>query len=168
MTFPEWCEVTHREAKRVNCLQHAGHLSHTVGISVLCIFLFEQLLRIVAFGTKFFTHGWYVLDLIVVSGSLVCETMLEGSAVAEVAEVAMLLRLWMVAAFCFDICLAQHEERERRELLELAESRHLVKELKADKDGDGIMDGDLNADGILDADEFLTAKYGKGKEKKEE
>ena len=94
----------------------AGHLSHIIGVSVLSIFLVEQFLRMLAFGWSFFSHGWYVCDLVVVSGSLVMETVLEGSAIGDLAAVAMLSRLWMLVAFCFDICLAQHEERERREV----------------------------------------------------
>ena len=51
---------------------------------------------------------------------------------------------------------------------ELAESKHLVAELRADKDGDGVMDGDLNGDGVLDAEEYLTAKFGHHYAKKKE
>merc|ERR1719326_302723 len=86
-------------------------VTHNICVAVLVIFLVEQLLHVVIFGAEFFKHPWYVLDLFVVCISLICETTLEGLA-DDVIPVLILLRLWKVAAFIFDVALAEHEKAE--------------------------------------------------------
>jgi len=82
--------------------------TYTISVSILLIFLLEQFLHIVAFGVKFFSHWWYVFDLLVVYVSLVCETILRGPA-EETLALLIVLRLWKVVAFLFDVCLAKKE-----------------------------------------------------------
>merc|ERR1712039_882633 len=40
--------------------------THDIELVVLPIFVVEQILHILAFGRSFFSHGWYVLDLVLV------------------------------------------------------------------------------------------------------
>ena len=97
--------------------EHIAELTHNICVTVLVIFLIEQILHIVAFGKAFFSHPWYVLDLIVVSVSLICETVLEGMA-EEFVPMLIMLRLWKVGAFVFDVFLARNEQSEMAEKLE--------------------------------------------------
>mmetsp|Transcript_97346 Transcript_97346/g.186665 ORF Transcript_97346/g.186665 Transcript_97346/m.186665 type:complete len:113 (+) Transcript_97346:101-439(+) len=46
--------------------EELAELTHNICVTVLVIFLAEQLCHIVLFGRRFFHHRWYVLDLIVV------------------------------------------------------------------------------------------------------
>lgn len=94
----------------------AAKATHTICVTVLCIFLVEQLLHLVAFGAAFFTNFWFVMDLVIVSISLICETVLEDTANDWLA-LLVVLRLWKVVAFVFDTCLARNESRERDEKL---------------------------------------------------
>lgn len=107
------------EATAESFAEHAK----TVGVSILCVFIFEQLLRMVAFGIgSFFSHIWFVSDLVVVSLSLACETVLEHQS-KFLPRLAVFMRLWMVIAFVFDICLLEHERAEREEVLAEAEEK---------------------------------------------
>jgi len=93
-----------------------AHTTHTMGIAILWIFLVEQILHLIAFGWGFFHHWWYVMDLIVVVISLVCEVVLEHyfHHLAWV-EALIILRLWKVVVAIFDIFLAHHEAEEAEE-----------------------------------------------------
>ena len=99
--------------------EHEGEalamVTHRISLGVLCIFLGEQILHLVAHGSDFFTHHLYVLDLVVVCTSLVCETVLEEAA-HESAKLLILTRLWKLVAFLFDIFLGFHELQELHEL----------------------------------------------------
>jgi len=87
-------------------------LTHNICVSVLCVFFTEQFLHLVAFGFDFFTKIWMVMDLVVVTLSLLCETVLED-AFAAVMPLMIMLRLWKLAAFVFDCCLADNEADEK-------------------------------------------------------
>lgn len=92
-------------------------------IRILCLFLFEQLLRVLAFGLKsYFSNRWFVADLVVVSFSLLVEMFLEEYLEMHhgkwLARAAIGMRLWIVGAFVFDIALGMHEKQEMDEALE--------------------------------------------------
>jgi hypothetical protein len=89
---------------------HVAHLTHTICVTIISIFVVEQLLHIVAFGGHFFSHFWMVADLVVVLVSFVVETMLEGQ--NTIHGMAIALRLWKTVAFIFDIFLVHHEHTE--------------------------------------------------------
>merc|ERR1711879_967417 len=99
-----------------------AHSTHTICVTILCIFLIEQILHIVSFGLDFFSHTWYVLDLFIVYVSLVCETVLQHTAEDMIALI-IAVRLWKVLAFSFDLFLAQHEYDERTEKLQLCATK---------------------------------------------
>jgi hypothetical protein len=97
--------------------ESAARITHTICVTVLCIFFLEQILYLVAFGKNFFTKPWFVMDLVVVTISLVCETVLEDVAKGWVA-LLIVLRLWKIVAFIFDMCLGENESAERDEMME--------------------------------------------------
>jgi hypothetical protein len=78
--------------------------THILCVTILLIFLLEQVLHLISFGAKFFSKIWFVLDLVVVIISLLCETVLEGL-VSGWAPLLIILRLWKVFAFIFDMLL---------------------------------------------------------------
>lgn len=94
--------------------ERVAQWSHTICVSVLSVFLVEQCLHLVAFGLNFFTRFWFVMDLVVVCISLLCETVFEKQAEDWLA-LFIGIRLWKVAAFIFDTCLADNESTERDE-----------------------------------------------------
>uniref|UniRef100_A0A7S0A7E8 Voltage-gated hydrogen channel 1 n=1 Tax=Pyrodinium bahamense TaxID=73915 RepID=A0A7S0A7E8_9DINO len=95
--------------------ERVSHATYATCIVVLSLFLLEQLLRIVASGYEFFTHPWYVMDLVVVVVSLVCETVLHPYFHdADWIAMLVILRLWKVVAVIFDLFLASHEAEEAR------------------------------------------------------
>jgi len=97
--------------------EYTANLTHNICVSVLCIFLLEQCLHLLAFGREFFSHFWMVSDLIVVSVSLVCETVFEGKE-EDWLSMLILLRMWKLVAFIFDMLLLEQERTERAEKLE--------------------------------------------------
>lgn len=96
--------------------ESTAKMTHTICVTVLCMFLVEQLLHLLSFGRAFFGHFWMVTDLVVVSISLVCETLLEGTA-ENWASLLVALRLWKLVAFIFDMLLLEQERAERAEKL---------------------------------------------------
>lgn len=84
-------------------------MAERCGFGCLIIFFVEQFLHLVSFGSTFFDHPWFVLDLLVVS---------VGAAVELNAELAAqykwigAVRLWKLAAFSFDVALVKHEGNE--------------------------------------------------------
>ena len=88
--------------------------------------LLVQVLRMAAFGVAaFFSHVWFVADLLAVTFSLLCETALEEYAHHHhMVRLMVVLRLWMVVAFIFDMCLLEHEKGELAEMEEKKEHTH--------------------------------------------
>ena len=71
-----------------------------------------QISNLVTHGIAFLHTAWYVMDLVIVCVSLVCETVLEDTAKGWLAPLAV-LRLWNVVAFIFDVLFANNESTER-------------------------------------------------------
>lgn len=95
--------------------------SKQVGLLILNAFVLEQLFHIVAFGSSYFRKPWLVLDLAVVSISLFVELremreekrQSEGkqmgrSKTRTAARLLMVMRMWKLVAFAFDVLLARH------------------------------------------------------------
>mmetsp|Transcript_103612 Transcript_103612/g.195119 ORF Transcript_103612/g.195119 Transcript_103612/m.195119 type:complete len:180 (+) Transcript_103612:47-586(+) len=91
----------HKEGEKI------AHVTWVISVTILSIFFVEQLLHLLCFGWKYFEHLWYVLDLFVVSVSLFAELVLEGK-VQDVVSLLIVLRLWKVMVFVFDVFLARH------------------------------------------------------------
>jgi len=109
---------------------HAEHITHTchlLSIAILCIFMAELLLKIWVHGKEFFHSAFEVLDLIIVSLSLVCDLWIsrlveaggeaDGSgnlAAAETASVLLIiLRFWRVVRIAHGFYEIQHMDSER-------------------------------------------------------
>ena len=93
-----------------------------IGFSCLIVFFVEQLLHLVAFGFDgFFGNPWFVLDLLAVSVTAMLELneeALEEYGIGEDFKLIVLVRLWKLFVFIFDIFLAEHEAVELVELVE--------------------------------------------------
>ena len=82
-----------------------------LGIRCLLLFLCEQALHLLAFGVSgFLAHPWFVVDLFVVSVSLAVE--LSEEELVEHWHLCKAVRLWKIAAFCFDVGLLEKEAGE--------------------------------------------------------
>merc|ERR1719421_2222601 len=77
------------------------------------------------------------MDLVVVSVSFVCETILEDLAKGLV-PLMIVLRLWKVAAFVFDTCLADTEDTEMDKKVYDAAGNEIKKPKKQDRNHNGI------------------------------
>lgn len=94
-------------------------LLHTrrASLAVLGIFMIEQGLSIVAFGRLFFTHIWKVLDLGVVTLSLLFEIIgTEDELRRRSRHVAMwfrLLRMWKPFSMVFELVLLRYVFRQK-------------------------------------------------------
>merc|ERR1712151_992081 len=84
--------------------ESAAKWSHMICVTVLVIFFIEQMLHLAAFGKRFFSKFWYVMDLIVVTASLICETVLENIS-KGIVPLLIVLRLWKLVAIIFDMLL---------------------------------------------------------------
>jgi len=73
---------------------------------ILGFFFFEQILHLAAFGKTFFMHPWMVMDLIVISISVLCETMLKDL-MSGWFEMLIILRLWKVVAIVAHVLRSQ-------------------------------------------------------------
>lgn len=94
--------------------EYISKLTHNVSVAVLGLFLAEQLLRMFAFGRRFFTCFWMVSDFVVVIVSLISEVVLEDL-LYGLAGAVIALRLWKLIGFVYDSLLLNHEINENLE-----------------------------------------------------
>ena len=87
-------------------------LAEGVGFKCLLLFAAEQLLHLVAFGWSFFSHPWFVLDLLAVSLSAAVEL---NEEIAAEYKLIGVVRMWKLAVFAFDVALLKHEAKEALE-----------------------------------------------------
>jgi len=109
---------------------HAEHITHTchlLSIAILCIFMVELLLKIWVHGKEFFYSAFEVLDLVIVSLSLICDVWIarlvengseEGGsgnlAAAETASALLIiLRFWRIVRIVHGFYEIQHMDSER-------------------------------------------------------
>lgn len=77
-----------------------------VGFSCLVTILAEQMLHLLAFGDQFFSHPWFVMDLIVISISAAADLTEE---LGKELKLLMIWRLWKIFAWVFNAALVSHE-----------------------------------------------------------
>jgi len=82
-----------------------------ISISILFVFSVEQLLLMFAFGWRFFLHPFYVVDTVMLIGSLIIEIMFQQI----LAGFLVLIRLWRVARIIHGVVVAIKERHEQRE-----------------------------------------------------
>ena len=105
-----------------NTLVEEGEWSkwtEAIGFWCLVVFFVEQLLHLVAFGFDgFFSNPWFVLDLLAVSVTACLELneeALEEYGIGDECKIIVLVRLWKLFVFVFDIFLVEHEAVELAE-----------------------------------------------------
>mmetsp|Transcript_127395 Transcript_127395/g.407754 ORF Transcript_127395/g.407754 Transcript_127395/m.407754 type:complete len:191 (-) Transcript_127395:142-714(-) len=89
-----------------------------ISLVVLVLFMLELSLGVVAFGKRFFSHIWYLLDFGVVLMSLICEIVsrfYDADGAQLLAGILILLRAWKFFAFGFDILMLRHKVHEFEE-----------------------------------------------------
>jgi len=92
---------------------HVEEALHQMSFVILCAFMIEIGLYIVAKGLEYFTEPLEVLDLIVVSGSLYQDIYFHEAT----GRLLILFRLWRLARICHGVWSAQNEFTERKVLL---------------------------------------------------
>lgn len=99
-----YTDLTNPEnAKRDN---DVASVCHRISLVILGWFFLEQILHLAAFGKTFFKHPWMVMDLIVISISVLCETMLKDL-MSGWFEMLIILRLWKVVAIVAHVLRSQ-------------------------------------------------------------
>eukprot|EP01120_Amphizonella_sp_Union-15-10_P013783 TRINITY_DN6495_c1_g1_i1.p1 TRINITY_DN6495_c1_g1~~TRINITY_DN6495_c1_g1_i1.p1 ORF type:complete len:133 (-),score=26.83 TRINITY_DN6495_c1_g1_i1:74-472(-) len=117
-------------------MEYLSEVFHILSVAILCIFEFEILLLFFALGRKFFSKFMYVLDLIVVTISLVIDILLSE----VLSSLLILFRLWRLLRIVHGVYASIEEstkdkERERRVHVDLLTGQHRtlkeeVRELK--------------------------------------
>ena len=126
---------------------------HYFSLSILCIFMIEVLLKLIAFRMKYFTHKFEVFDgaIVVISWILDIASLREEEAF-QAAQFIIILRLWRVVRVVNGALLsakanadgelhtarkearrvihALHKSQEKNDTIE-KENRHLKKAIKA-------------------------------------
>eukprot|EP01023_Acetabularia_acetabulum_P062009 TRINITY_DN7560_c0_g1_i4.p2 TRINITY_DN7560_c0_g1~~TRINITY_DN7560_c0_g1_i4.p2 ORF type:complete len:184 (+),score=12.59 TRINITY_DN7560_c0_g1_i4:209-760(+) len=79
-------------------LEEVVHVFHYISISILCLFVLENLLQFYAFGPQFFTKSvLHCVDFAIVCVSLILDVVIANDSVAEIASVLVVVRLWRLA-----------------------------------------------------------------------
>jgi len=117
----------------------ADHIPHGVEIAeevliatslvILFVLAFEILLLLVAFGINFFKHPLYVLDLVVISTSILFEFEFRDT----VGGLLVIFRLWRIVRIIHSVAIMQEEKAEgkmNKVKSELEEERRKVTALE--------------------------------------
>ena len=72
------------------------HVLHYVSLSVLSLFMLEFVVKIFASGLSFFSHTLEVVDVVVVTVTLLLELLLKKDAVTGTVGLLLLVRLWRI------------------------------------------------------------------------
>lgn len=99
---------------------------HTLSVAILTFFLFELFLKMLLHGRHFFESTFEVLDLVIVSVSLICDVIIEpmventqGLESKQLAAVEILeglliaMRFWRVVRIFHGVYEIQHMQQER-------------------------------------------------------
>ena len=119
------CAQTHpAPAHPPRCLP-AAHSAETAlswtSITILCIFVAEQLLRLLVFGPRYFLSWWHALDAAIVIVSLVLELVLKGVE-RETLSLLVVFRLWRLVRIMHAVSVElemQHDEALQRHHAEM-------------------------------------------------
>jgi len=106
---------------------HLTHTCHTLSIVILCIFMVELLLKIWIHGKEFFRSAFEVLDLVIVTLSLVCDLVIarmaesggegeNGIVAVETANILLIvMRCWRIVRIVHGFYEIQYMDNERVE-----------------------------------------------------
>lgn len=104
------------------------HVLHTTSLILLVVLLAQLLLMIVAVGAAFFCHFFMMLDLVIVSASIVIDLTVSGSG----AELIIVLTLWRVLRIIHGMfATVETSEHQRHQLVHRIQ--HLEQELDRER-----------------------------------
>ena len=112
--------------------EEASHLLHLVSLTILCVFLAEALLLLIAVGRKAVNCFW-VLDVVVVSISILLAVLTHH---AE-AGLLILVRLWRFVRIVHGVYVASHVEKvhlEEELEFDIEHEMHIIEKLKKIRD----------------------------------
>jgi len=122
--------------KKCNDAQHIPHgveiaeeVLTTTSLVILFVLAFEVFLLLVAFGLSFFRHPLYILDLVVISTSILFEFEFRDT----VGGLLVIFRLWRIVRIIHSVAIMQEEKAEgkiHKIKAELDEERHKVASLE--------------------------------------
>lgn len=102
--------TSHRRLFGVHEWEETEHFLHSISVAILFIFLLEALLLIVAMGpSKFFHSPFYVLDIVVVTASIIFDFTDDHH---REAGLLILPRLWRCARIIHGVYVVGHMEAE--------------------------------------------------------
>lgn len=122
----------HDNHEAIESTKHTIHILHLCSIAILGVFLFEILLKLIAYDVAFFRKPGEVFDALLVSISFALDLKLTGEA-ATVVEMLLLLRLWRVTRIVHGAMMSvfQHSEKlihaERKKRKEIERELHNLK-----------------------------------------
>eukprot|EP01120_Amphizonella_sp_Union-15-10_P013083 TRINITY_DN6013_c0_g1_i1.p1 TRINITY_DN6013_c0_g1~~TRINITY_DN6013_c0_g1_i1.p1 ORF type:complete len:221 (-),score=27.64 TRINITY_DN6013_c0_g1_i1:75-737(-) len=93
-------------------MDYLSEVFHILSIAILCVFALELLLLLFALGFAFFRKLLYVLDIIVVSVSLVIDILLSDA----LSSLIILFRLWRLLRIVHGIYASIEEVSQEKEL----------------------------------------------------
>lgn len=96
--------------------EHATHILHIISLSILYVFLIQQIGLLIAFDVHFFTHPLYILDLVVVVVAICLEHAVHSDAAGLIIVVAIwrIIRVFHGLAISVELeAKAGHQARAR-------------------------------------------------------
>eukprot|EP01138_Halocafeteria_seosinensis_P006528 gb/GECG01006673.1/.p1 GENE.gb/GECG01006673.1/~~gb/GECG01006673.1/.p1 ORF type:complete len:410 (+),score=51.09 gb/GECG01006673.1/:1-1230(+) len=107
--------LMHNLCHHDHTVEATTHILRIVSLTALSVFLFQQLLLIYAYGAHFFMKPMYVLDFVIVLGSIILETALSDPS----GGLLVVLMLWrgvrVVHGFAVSLETEQHAVDKYRE-----------------------------------------------------
>ena len=104
------------DVQQLRSLEMVEEALHFTGLAIICIFVVEVTLKLVAFFPEFFRSKIDVCDMLLVYISFLCELALSVSdvrvGVREAVFVAMLLRLWRIARIVSGVVISMKAKYE--------------------------------------------------------
>jgi len=132
-----WLQQRKEEAGALICEDREGpqarrlvHAAHNLSIFILMIFLCELLVKIWLHPGGFFRNSFHILDLVVVTVSLICDAILEplleqseSFDLMVLTAFLVIFRFWRVVRMAHGVFEVVHEEAEYIEELKLDRER---------------------------------------------
>mmetsp|Transcript_75520 Transcript_75520/g.179390 ORF Transcript_75520/g.179390 Transcript_75520/m.179390 type:complete len:308 (+) Transcript_75520:229-1152(+) len=147
-----WLQHRKEEAGALICEDREGlqssrlvHAAHSMSVAILIVFFIELMLKIWLHPGGFFSNAFHILDLVVVTVSLICdailEPLLEGSEALDIMVLTAFLvifRCWRLVRMAHGLFEVVHEEAEYMEELKAEKARLEAKCLSLENDVRGL------------------------------
>jgi len=108
----------------------ADEILNMASLVILCILTTEMVLLLVAFDLDFFKQPLYILDALVISGTLFFEIFERGSSVGMYGNLVIFFRLWRVVRIVHGVAMSVQEQAEEK--MKVMEKE--IEKLKGEKD----------------------------------